>query len=270
MKTVSSPPMMHADLFSTMTRHLAHPLANIRALSETVASGRVKGRTVQGYALMCTSEICRLARLVENLATDCRFGAACDMYLLQPVSLDTVVRRSLNEFGWLLQHKGLSVTRDVPADLPLVRADPNAIHLMLTNVLAYAIQASAEQHSVGIRAWRCRSRVGVAVAIPAVAIPAHVRVRRAHKWSDDGRSGPEEIELGLRIARRIVSAHNGKLHIQGTSGQATVVSVTLPQFGSLARVGHHNSRTGDKLQISSEAGSDRDSERSYRGPAARK
>ena len=39
-----------------------------------------------------------------------------------------------------------------------------------------------------------------------------MRVRSAHKWSDDGRSGPEEIELGLRIARRIVSAHNGKLH----------------------------------------------------------
>ncbi|HEX7797761.1 MAG TPA: hypothetical protein VF456_25545 [Vicinamibacterales bacterium] len=41
-------------------------VTNLRAISQTLASGRVGGRTVRDYAVMCASEASKLTRLVET------------------------------------------------------------------------------------------------------------------------------------------------------------------------------------------------------------
>src|SRR5262249_58706906 len=41
------------------------PLTNLRAMSQTLATGRVRGQMVREYALMCASETNKLIRLVE-------------------------------------------------------------------------------------------------------------------------------------------------------------------------------------------------------------
>src|SRR5215475_14516449 len=45
------------------------PLTNLRAMSQTLASGRVRGPMVREYALMCASETSKLVRLVEMFVT---------------------------------------------------------------------------------------------------------------------------------------------------------------------------------------------------------
>ena len=54
---------------SAFMNGLTVPLTNLRAMSQTLASGRVRGQMVREYALMCASETSKLIRLVEMFVT---------------------------------------------------------------------------------------------------------------------------------------------------------------------------------------------------------
>jgi hypothetical protein len=55
---------------SALVNGLRAPLTNLSAMSQTLASGRVIGRTVREYALMCAIEAIRLTRLIETFLTN--------------------------------------------------------------------------------------------------------------------------------------------------------------------------------------------------------
>jgi hypothetical protein len=55
---------------SALVNGLRAPLTNLSAMSQTLASGRVIGRTVGEYALMCAIEAIRLTRLIETFLTN--------------------------------------------------------------------------------------------------------------------------------------------------------------------------------------------------------
>src|SRR5262249_26240916 len=54
---------------SAFMNGLTVPLTNLRAMSQTLASGRVRGQMVREYASMCASETSKLIRLVEMFVT---------------------------------------------------------------------------------------------------------------------------------------------------------------------------------------------------------
>jgi hypothetical protein len=51
---------------SALVDGLRTPMTNLSAMSQTLASGRVGGRMVRDYVLMCASEASKLTRLVET------------------------------------------------------------------------------------------------------------------------------------------------------------------------------------------------------------
>jgi hypothetical protein len=64
MKPRSRSTSKHAAL-SALVDGLRPPMTNLSAMSQTLASGRVGGRMVREYAVMCASEASKLTRLVE-------------------------------------------------------------------------------------------------------------------------------------------------------------------------------------------------------------
>ena len=63
------------------------PLANLRAINETLASGRSTPEMVREYAHMGIGEATRLTRLVDNLLAYSRVTDVADVYSFEPVSL---------------------------------------------------------------------------------------------------------------------------------------------------------------------------------------
>jgi signal transduction histidine kinase len=219
---------MRADFVSAVTHELKTPIANLRAISETMASGRGTLEMSREYAQMGIREAGRLSRLVDNLLAYARVTDVADVYTFEAVSLDTVVDQALQEFALNLEDGRFEVHVDVPESLPAVRADSKALALLLNNLIDNAIRYSKDVRYLAIGARQQKNEITLTVADRGVGIPEHEIQRVRQKFQrgegvDGGGSG-----LGLAIVERIVADHGGSIEIRSTKDIGTTVAVTLP------------------------------------------
>jgi signal transduction histidine kinase len=220
--------VMRADFVSAVTHELRTPLANIRAINETLASGRTPPEMVRDYARMGIGEATRLTRLVDNLLAYSRVTDVADVYSFADVSIASIVQRSLQEFGQNLKRDHFEVVVDVPDDLPLVHADANALDLLLNNLIDNAIRYSTETRSLTITARAGQGHVVLTVSDRGAGIPADELASVTRKFFRGRGSAVGGSGLGLAIVERIAADHGGDLKLDSVVGQGTSVSVTIP------------------------------------------
>ncbi len=219
---------MRADFVSAVTHELKTPIANMRAINETLSSGRTTPEMTREYAQMGLREANRLTRLIDNLLAYARITDVADLYAFEPVALEAIVDRSLREFTPHLTEEGFEVHVDLPEELPMVRADPTALDLMLNNLLDNAIRYSRERRHVTVAARRSGESVVLSVTDQGVGIPASEIGSVTRKFFRGRHAVAGGSGLGLAIVDRIVSDHGGVLEITSVAGAGTTVAVTLP------------------------------------------
>jgi len=116
------------------------------------------------------------------------------------------------------------VTRemDEPA---VVKGDAAALEQIFLNLLLNAVQASDEGECVEVSLSSTEVQVVITVADRGVGIAPEDLQRVYDPLYTTRRDGSG---LGLTIARRLVSAHGGRIEIESESGIGTVVRVILP------------------------------------------
>lgn len=227
-RTNSDLAIMRADFVSAVTHELKTPLANLRAINETLASGRSTPEMVREYAHMGIGEATRLTRLVDNLLAYSRVTDVADVYSFEPVSLADAVAWSLQEFAVALTRDGFAVHVDVPDELPNVYADAKALGLLLNNLIDNAIRYSREVRELTIAARAVDGAVTIEVRDRGIGIPEDELGNVTRKFFRGRGAGSGGSGLGLAIVDRIVSDHDGTLAIDSREGQGTTVSVTMP------------------------------------------
>jgi two-component system phosphate regulon sensor histidine kinase PhoR len=230
---------MRADFVSAVTHELKTPIANMRAIHETLASGRLTTETSREYAEMGIREATRLTRLVDNLLAYARVTDVAHAYTFEPVALEAIVDQSVKEFAPNLAHGEFEVHVDMPDGLPMVKADPTALNLMLNNLIDNAIRYSKERRHLTIAGRAQNGTVTLEVTDKGVGIPEEDLQRVTRKFWRGAESHAGGSGLGLAIVDRIVTDHGGRLEIRSRVGEGTSVIVTLPT----ASVGFGVSRT---------------------------
>ena len=220
---------MRSEFVSTVTHELKTPLANIRALNETLASGRGDAEMSREYALLAVDEAKRLTRLVDNLLAYAKIADVADIYSFEPVALEAAIDKALREFAPPLSQAGFETELDVAPDLPAVRADATAIGLVLNNLIDNSIRyASPSRRSLTIRATSSGERVVLEVVDKGMGIPADELPNVTRKFFRGRASHSSGSGLGLSIVDRIVSDHRGTLEIRSEVGAGTTVVIELP------------------------------------------
>lgn len=227
-RTNSDLAVMRADFVSAVTHELKTPLANLRAINETLASGRTTPEMVREYAHMGIGEATRLTRLVDNLLAYSRVTDVADVYSFEPVSVAEAVQRSLQEFAVALTRDKFVVHVDVSEELPGVYADTNALGLLLNNLIDNAIRYSTDVRELTVSARASDGAVTIEVRDRGIGIPPDELDNVTRKFFRGRGAVSGGSGLGLAIVDRIVSDHDGTLAIRSQPGQGTTVSVTMP------------------------------------------
>jgi signal transduction histidine kinase len=149
--------------------------------------------------------------------------------------------------------KEITLTVEIPRDIPLVWADAEKMHQVLVNLLANALAATpphgAVRVSVGARAASSdeldRGRrvaqlmsslvVTVAVRDTGCGMP-EVDMQKAFEPFFTTKAVGKGTGLGLFLSRETVLAHGGSLSLESETGRGTTVIVTLPGLEPSQRV----------------------------------
>jgi signal transduction histidine kinase len=143
---------------------------------------------------------------------------------------------ALNES--LARKKGLSLTTDVPADLPLLTADREKIAHIVGNLLGNAIDFTPRGGRVWVNAQVSSQDGGVACRIEVgdtgigIDPEHHELVFREFAQVDASASRQHHgTGLGLTIARKLVELHGGRIWLDSALGAGSRFYLTIPYPG---------------------------------------
>jgi signal transduction histidine kinase len=223
---------MRSDFVATVTHELKTPIATIRAIGDTLASGRISEAGGQReYAGLIVQEAKRLTRLVDNLLAMARITDVADVYSFEPLALDALAETVIAEFRQQLSAARFDARVDMPPDLPAVRADRTAMTLLLENLIDNAIRYSSATRSLRITAHPNGDGVVVLEVVDqGRGIPEDEIEQVTRKFVRGRHAGSGGSGLGLAIVKRIVADHGGCLSIKSVVDTGTTISVSLPTF----------------------------------------
>lgn len=222
------------ELIGDVAHELRTPLATLSGYLEGLLDGVVEPAP-RTWAML-HAEAGRLTRLVEDLQELSRAEARQLSLALQPVDPATVVQAAVNRLEPDFVAKGLALDPSVAPALPAVRADPDRLVQILTNLLSNALRYTRAPGRVKLTVARTPTMVRFQVDDTGMGIAAehlpHVfdrfyRVEKSRARASGG-SG-----IGLTITKALVEAMDGRIEVASAGpGQGSTFTVELPAIST--------------------------------------
>ena len=146
-------------------------------------------------------------------------------YVFEIVDVNAEVASAATAAQDLQPNRPISV--DTPDQHAWVRADPERVQQVLTNLLDNAVKNSAPETPIDIAARTVGREVQVAVTDRGAGIPNDELARVFDKFVRGRATDTRGTGLGLYICRRIIDAHGGRIWAESEPG-GTKLTFSLP------------------------------------------
>ncbi len=220
---------LQRNLVSDVAHELRTPLTNIRGYLEALQDQVIKPDTMVIASLH--EETMLLSRLVTDLQ-DLTLAEAGQLHLqCIPVALEDIITNAVNSLLLQAREKNLVMRVNVPADLPLVEADPQRVRQILLNLLSNAIRHTPSKGEVHVIVRAVQQVVEVRVQDTGEGIAAeHLPslFKRFYRADPSRTRATGGTGLGLAIVEQLVHAHGGRILVESQVGQGTCFLFTLP------------------------------------------
>ena len=222
---------MKSGMLSVVSHELKTPLTSIRMGVHLLLEERLGPLTgAQNDILSAVREDSdRLNRIVENLLDMGRIESGREMMELRPEPAEKIVTEATEQMMTAFHDKGVSLTTELPDDLPPVMVDNTRIGHVFSNLLGNALKYTPPGGQVRILAEpEPGGMVRFTVADTGSGIPSQYSGKIFERFFRvPGQPGQTGAGMGLAIAREIVEAHGGRMKLESTEGEGSRFSFTL-------------------------------------------
>ena len=220
---------LRRNMVADVAHELRTPLSNIQGYLEAIRDGMVEPDA--GAIRSLNEETSLLSRLVSELQ-ELSLAEAGELKLVyQAEDIADLVRQAATSWQPQLSAGEISLSLELPDDLPLVNIDWQRVNEVLHNIVENAVAHTRKGGTIKITASHKGKWVEVSVTDTGEGIPAedlpHIfeRFYRVDKSRARATGGSG---LGLTIAKRLIEAHGGTIVVQSKLGEGSRFSFTLP------------------------------------------
>lgn len=221
------------DFIATISHELRTPLTVIRGYVELLlrGTGGAKPTADQVELLdIVRARAVDMTDMVNNaiLIADIETGKL--QTELAPQDVELVLNMALNTLRNAFEAKKLSVTIDLPADLPPVFADREQLRQVFVQLLDNARRYTTSG-GVTIQATTDQERVQIAIHDTGQGIAPDILPRLFKRFQriEGNNSAQRGGGLGLAITRQLVERQGGSVHVESTLGTGSTFTITLVQ-----------------------------------------
>lgn len=223
------------EFVANVSHELRTPLSLIKGYTETLLDGAMENPELATKFLKTIDRNAeRLKLLIEDLLTISELESGRIQLKLQPVAVEGAVKKVFEDFRERAANRGVTLLQEVGS--LTVRADPNRLEQVLTNLTDNAIKYGRSQGTVKVL-----GRIGedgqtelcVQDDGPGIPPEALSRVFERFYRVDKARSREQGgTGLGLSIVKHIIQSHGGKVWVRSQLGKGAAFYFTLPQADS--------------------------------------
>jgi signal transduction histidine kinase len=224
---------LRRNLIAWAGHDLRTPLASVRAIVEALADGVVEDEATRTrYLRTAQRDIGALALLIDDLFEMAQIDAGGLTLDIQSYAMTDLISDTLESFSGMAAEKEITLDGAVQPGVDPVQCDARQISRVLTNLVGNALRHTPAGGRVFVRALPAEANVLVEVRDSGEGIPAedlpHIfeQFYRAEKSRSRAGGG---AGLGLAIAKGLVEAHGGEVHIRSVVGRGTSVAFSLPR-----------------------------------------
>jgi two-component system sensor histidine kinase KdpD len=218
---------LRATLLSSIGHDLRTPLTSVTSALEAIALEHPDAPTLP----IARMEIARLRRFLDNLVDMVRIDAGALELHLEPIDLVDAIGAAVHDLKDLF--RGRHIDLKVPANLPLVTADPTLLHHVLINLLANAAQHGGETGIITIEGLRMPDSVVLAIRDQGPGFPAGSEQRIFETFAQGtGSDRHGGSGLGLAIVQGFASAMGIATRATNHSDGGAIFSLHFPKVVS--------------------------------------
>ena len=224
------------DFVSAVSHEFRTPLTSMRHLTDLLARRAIPSeeRRAHYYDLLA-HETERLHRMVESLLSFGHIEAGGYAWRLEPVDAGLLFGGLVDEFRLEPMARTREILCDIEPDLPLIRADAEALSRALWNLLENAAKYSSPDAPIRAVARRAGHAVHLSIGDRGIGIQPGERDTIFQKFvrgADTRRAGIRGVGIGLALVKRIIEAHGGSVQVDSEPGRGSTFTLVIPCSGS--------------------------------------
>lgn len=230
------------EFFLSLSHELRTPLTAIQGYGEAIEDGTAGSGQVKAAAGVIVRESMRLTRLVSDLLDLARFDARGFEVTLSAVVVDEVLAKVQENFGPKAKDSGVVIERARVAGA--VRADPDRLVQVLSNLVENALRYTPPNHSIKLSASIDERSVAIAPSAAGKWIGLRVEdsgpgfdaedldhaFDRQYLWTKYRGLRDVGTGLGLAITKELTEAMGGTVRAVNASAGGAVFVVELPAY----------------------------------------
>ncbi|MCM8782064.1 MAG: cell wall metabolism sensor histidine kinase WalK [Candidatus Omnitrophica bacterium] len=221
------------DFVANVSHELRTPISSIKGYAETLLEGAIEDKdNVKEFIGIIYHESNRLAHLIDDLLDLSKIESGKMKMVFLPLEISPILKNCVDVLEKQAKEKSISVSLDLPNNLPKVLADEKRLSQVFLNLLDNAIKYTPEGGSVKISASLKEKFVQIDVADTGIGIAERDLPRIFERFYRVDKARSRELGgtgLGLSIVKHIILAHSGQVWVRSELGKGSTFSFTLPQ-----------------------------------------
>lgn len=212
------------ELTAELTHEINNPLGIILGFAQELLTETDKDHS----DYKCIKIIAEEAKRCKNVMKHLLAFARPPSFKYSVVDLDSLIKDSFELVSLIIDKRGISVKKDIPANLPKLHIDDSQIKAVLINIYNNAIDAMPQGGDLTISASLESPYVKLTISDTGKGIKEDDmnKVFMPYFTTKEGGTG-----IGLDISKRIIEAHKGQLTVESCFGKGTNFIILLPAEG---------------------------------------
>lgn len=221
---------LKTELVATVSHDLKQPLSLMHGYIELLLMNIHDSDQIAAIVPHIQHALDNMKRLIDDQLDLARFESGIQLQA-EPVYLRSVLCDCIGGLSRTASEKALTLTCNVPDDLPPVCGDMHYLYRIFLNIIGNAvkytpsgghIEVSADATGESVRAIIRDDGIGMTPDEQAHVFDRFYRVRRPETDGIDGTG------IGLAIVKRLVELHHGQIALESQLGVGSTFAITLP------------------------------------------
>jgi NtrC-family two-component system sensor histidine kinase KinB len=224
-------------VISTVSHQLKTPLTSIRMAIHLLLEEQVGSLTEKQVELLVAAQedSDRLHTILNSLLDISRMESGRVPMEFRAVSPHSMVLEAIEPFRMAAHDRGVTLSVEMPGDLPEVRADTTRIGHVFGNLLSNALKYTPPGGRITLSAETEEEWIRFSISDTGRGIPNNYLPRIFEQFFRVPDQGAETgAGLGLAIVKEIVEAHGGTVSVESQEGKGSTFAFLLKRADSVS------------------------------------